>query len=301
MLATFQLRAHGGSDEAAGAPDHDHGRASGSSTPTAPAADAGATGGLAEFDAAGRLLRVASASTALDPAVRPYSLAVLPTLDRVVTTSSDMRGRVRSRTVQLWRLSDLRLLANVALPAGPRGDEQWNPGEPRVLADGRTVLVSTFSCGLYRLAGLDGARPSAAWVHSWAAPDPADRFATCALAVVAGHYWVQANGPERAVVSLDVRDAARPREVGRLTLAPDEIPHWLALEPGGARLVVTGNGALRGRVLLARLDRRSGALRLDSTFSAPGAPRPGVDLRGRGGPGPAPGQAVPHGAVFSRP
>ena len=49
--------------------------------------------------------------------IRPYSLAVVPQLDRVVTTSADMHGMKAGRSVQVWRLSDLALLHTVAAAA----------------------------------------------------------------------------------------------------------------------------------------------------------------------------------------
>jgi hypothetical protein len=256
------------------------------------------TGGLVEFDADGRVVRYADAAVpTIDSGVRPYSLAVVPALDRVVTTATDMHLRARSRAVQVWRLSDLALLQTILLPPGPRGDENSMTAEPRVLADGRTVLVNTFTCGLYQLHGLAGDTPSAEWVYS----TPWREAPYCAVPVVAGHFWLQTSGPEHAVLNVDISDPSRPREVGRLTLRPDEIPHWIALEPNGDRLVVTGYRELESRVLLATLDRRTGALRLDMTFKTPGAEQPGVDFgRERWPHGPT-GRAIPHGAVFSRP
>lgn len=48
-----------------------------------------ATGGLVEFDSAGRVVRYADAAVpAIDPTIRPYSLAVVLALDRVVTTAT---------------------------------------------------------------------------------------------------------------------------------------------------------------------------------------------------------------------
>lgn len=256
------------------------------------------TGGLVEFDSDGRVVRYANAAVpAIDSGVRPYSLAVVPALDRVVTTATDMHLQASSRAVQVWRLSDLTLLQTILLPAGPRGDENSMTAEPRVLADGRTVLVNTFTCGLYRLRGLTGNTPSAEWVYSMPWQEPP----YCAVPVVAGHFWLQTSGPEHAVLSLDISDPSRPREFSRLTLRPDEIPHWIALEPKGDRLVITGYRELESRVLLAQLNRTTGALRLDTTFKTPGAERPGVDFgRERWPHGPT-GRAIPHGAVFSRP
>lgn len=256
------------------------------------------TGGLVEFDPTGRVVRSASAAVAaIDSGIRPYSLVVLPSIDRVVTTATDMHLQTRSRAVQVWRVSDLTLLHTILLPPGPRGDENLMTAEPRLLADGRTVLVSTFTCGLYRLHGLSGATPAATWVYStpWKQPP------FCAVPAVAGRYWLQPNGPEGAVTSLDVSDPDRPREVSRLTLAPNEVPHWLALEPNGNRLVITGYRELESRVLLAHLDRATGALRLDTTFKTPGGQRPGVDFAREQWPHGPTGRAIPHGVVFSRP
>lgn len=254
------------------------------------------TGGLVEFDPDGRVLRFADAAVpAIDSGVRPYGLAVLPAVDRVVTTATDMHLQTRSTAVQVWRLSDLELLQTILLPAGPRGNENLLTAEPRTLADGRTVLVNTFTCGLYRLDGLDGDTTFAEWVHSTPFQG---RF--CAVPVVAGPFWIQTSGTEHSVLSLDVSDPGQPREVGRLTLQPDEIPHWIALEPDGERLVITGYGELGSRVLMARLDRTSGELSLDTTFTTPGAERPGVDFGREAWPHGPTGRAIPHGAVFSR-
>ena len=300
VLATYQYHLDDSATSMGVGAAHDHG---GDPVPPPssgrPPAPHGTTGGLAEFDATGHLVRIASARTTADSTVRPYSIAVLPAIDRVVTTSNDMFAAVRSRTVQIWRLSDLRLLASIALPSGRRGDEQWNPAEPRSLADGRTVLVNTSECGLYRLTALDTDRPSAQLVYT-GSYDPSLRFGLCALTVVTGHFLLEASGGERAVISLDVSDPEHPREVGRLSLGNNELPHWISLEPSGHRLVITGNGDLRGRILVARVDERTGALAMDSSFRTPGGTRPGVDL----GVLPIPGRdtvlAIPHGVVFSR-
>ncbi len=260
-----------------------------------------ATGGLVEFDADGRQVRSARATAAVDPSIRPYSLAVLPSLDRVVTTASDMHPEGRSSAVQIWRLSDLTLLQTLLLPPGRRGDEQALTAEPRVLADGRTVLVNTFTCGLYRLDGLDRPTATARWVYSTPWNGRWEGKSFCAVPEVVGRFWIQPSGTEHAVVSLDVSDPDHPREVGRLVLGDTDAPHWVALEPDGDRLVITGYGGLESRALIARLDPVTGALRLDDSFTTPGAARPGLDLGRAVWPHGATGAAIPHGAVFSRP
>jgi len=105
-------------------------------------------GGLVEFDERGHLIRSSSAmdSAAKNELIRPYSLVVVPALDRIVSTNTSMHADRDTRTVQVWRLSDLKLLRTLVLPPGPRGSEQVLPGEPHLLADEKTVLVHTFSC-----------------------------------------------------------------------------------------------------------------------------------------------------------
>jgi len=256
------------------------------------------TGGLVELDTAGRVVRYASAAAPeVDSTVRPYSLVVVPELDRVVSTATDMHLQVRSRAVQIWRLSDLKLLHTLLLPPGRRGDEQWLTAEPRVLADGRTVLVNTFTCGLYQLRGLETDAPSAEAVYS----APWEQGRNCAVPVVAGQFWLQTSGVEHAVVTLDVSNPSLPREVARLTLQPDQVPHWIALEPAGRRLVITGYRELAPWVLLADLDLATGALQLDSTFRTRGDTPAGVYFGRDQWPHGASGPAVPHGAVFARP
>lgn len=248
-----------------------------------------AAGALMALDPQGRPLRI---SPAADPHVarfiRPYSLVVVPALHRVVTTSSDMYNANASQVVQVWRLPDLRLVKTVWLPAGPRGDEGFNSAEPRLLADGRTVLVSTFHCGLYEMQGLATPEPTARLIHDFGGRN-------CAVPAVAGHYWLQPVGDQAQIVTLDVAHPDRPTEVARLSLGQRNWPHWMALEPDGRRLVVTGFFGLRNRVVMIDLGR-DGRLTVDAHFHNGAADEPGLRLAAPGG-----GDAVPHGAVFSRP
>ena len=253
-------------------------------------------GALVALDAEGRLLQAADAADPeVESFIRPYSLALVPALDRVVTTSADMHESGSSHVVQVWRLSDLSRVATVRLSPGPRGDEHVDPAEPRVLADGRTVLVSTFNCGLYRLDGLETDAPSAHLVHDFGA----GRY--CALPVVSRRYWVHTVPVANALVSLDVSDPVRPREVSRLTLGEQDRPHWIALDPSGTRVVISGGGGtLARRVLIAMLDPETGALMLDERFRDAGASAPGVTFERADWPHGGTGPAIPHGAVFSR-
>jgi hypothetical protein len=245
-------------------------------------------GGLVEMTPRGRLVRSSSAFAPTPPRpTRPYSLVAVPALDRVVSTTSDMDATNPhlAREVQVWRLSDLALLHTFALPAGPRGDEADHTAEPRLLEDGRTVVVTTFSCGLYLLNGLDGEEPSGRLVASF----PRSPGTSCAIPVVSGHHLMITVPSYPAVVSLDLSDPSTPREAGRLMLPEGWVPHWLALEPGGRRLVLTGYRSLADRVVLLTHDPATGALAFDDRFREEGATLPGVRVTG-----------VPHGAVFSR-
>lgn len=258
-----------------------------------------APGGLAELTPKGKLVRsVSDDQPGVDRSIRPYSALPVPALDRIVSTTTDMVAHNKAaNTVQIWHLSDFSLLHNIILPSGPRGDEGGFSAEPRLLADGRTVLVSTFNCGLYLLHNLGGPAPSAQLVASF--PQKPDAF--CAIPVIAGHYYLVTVPAWSAVVALDISDPAHPREVSRVTLSPDDVPHWISLEPNQRRLVITGYGALANRVLIASFDPVTGQLALDERFREPGAAVPGFRMDNKQWPHGGSAAAIPHGAVFSRP
>ena len=88
--------------------------------------------------------------------------------------------------VQIWSLNDLRLVATVPLPEVEQGPYHIAPpAEPRVLSDG-TVYVNTFSCGLYRIDGLESASPKAVFVHAFPGGTPleTDCFVPTVLKIV---------------------------------------------------------------------------------------------------------------------
>ncbi|MFN0177845.1 MAG: hypothetical protein ACKVZ0_03530 [Gemmatimonadales bacterium] len=257
-------------------------------------------GGLVELDPAGTPVRTVAAADPADPELRPYSVTAIPSIDRAVSTTTDMEAVAQGSSFQVWRLSDLKLLATVPLPRGPLGYEHRDPAEIRLLADG-TVILTTFTCAMYRLHDLatDQLRAELINVLPWTTFDTDD----CAIPVTRGRFWVQtfANAKGSALISFDFTDPSHPVEVDRLTLDKPWKPHWLSIEPEGDRIVVTsGQGATHYAVLIVRLDPASGRLALDSTFREPGSTEPGVRFdreiwpHGRAGP------AAPHGAVFSR-
>lgn len=257
-----------------------------------------APGGLVEFTPRGEVVRSASANySGVDRRIRPYSAAIVPNADRVVVTTTDMDDRDSTRALQVWRLSDLSVQSTVELPNGAHGDEGYLSAEPRVLRDGRSVLVSTFNCGLYLLRDISSAQPSARLVASF----PKKQGTSCAVPVVVGDYYLVTVPAWSAVVSLDVSDPEHPREVSRLTLGPNDVPHWIGIEPNHRRVVITGYAAMMTRALIATFDETTGKLAMDGRFRAKGSVEPGIRLEGVTWPHGGSGAAVPHGAVFSRP
>lgn len=236
-------------------------------------------GGLVELTRDGAVVRASAPQPAsVAAATRVYSGAVVEALDRIVTTTTDMDGDdPASRQVQVWRLSDLTLLHTFALPDGPRGGEGMYTAEPRVMADGKTVLVSTFACGLYVMDGLDSDAPSARLVASF----PEKERTNCAIPAIVGHHYLVTVPAYSAVVALDISDPNAPREVSRVAFDSTDVPHWLAVSPDGRRVVVTGYATMQRRVELLHFDAATGQLSRDRTIA---------DVGG-----------VPHGTVFSRP
>lgn len=254
-------------------------------------------GGIAELTPAGQLVRASSANApGTDRNLRVYSAGIVPALDRIVTTTTDMEGDYEaSRQLQVWRLSDLTLLHTISLPDGPVGSEGKLTAEPRLLSDGRTVLVSTFNCGLYLMEGLDGDAPSARLVSSF----PRKDGTYCAIPVVVGHYYLVTVPAGNAVVSLDISNPSAPREVSRVTLAPGDVPHWIAVSPDQRRVVVTGYRGMENRIMIARFDAATGQLTIDERFREEGASEAGFRMDNKTWPHGGSAKGVPHGAVFS--
>lgn len=137
----------------------------------------GKTGGLVEIDDSGQVIRSASSA---DPAftdalLMPYSLVVLPELDRVVSTNSSMHedDLFRGLTYQLWRLSDLKLLKTAYFDEGANHYGEISPEEPRLAADG-SIYVQTLACGIERITGVSSDLPKSQLVYSFPV-----RFAEC--------------------------------------------------------------------------------------------------------------------------
>ncbi|MGH6785558.1 MAG: hypothetical protein ACREBO_01910 [Novosphingobium sp.] len=256
-------------------------------------------GGIAELDERGRVVRWASsADPAADPAtLRPYSLAVVPALDRVVVALTYMpiptwhalRGSIAhdhsGNQVQVYRLSDLSLIKTIRLPASDA------PNEPRVLGDGRTVLIGSVACKLHRVIGLEGPDPDLEVIHE-------ERPRGCATPVVVGNYWVQAHAADHRVFALDVSDLRNVRTVSSVAFDERQRPHWLAAHGGRIVMVNEPGPTAERRMWMLRLDSATGLLTLDREFRDAGSERPGIAFDRSSWPHGVTGTAIPHGTVF---
>jgi hypothetical protein len=252
-------------------------------------------GGLVEFDNEGTVVRTASA---VDPSVpdvliRPYSIAVLPRIDRLVSTSSPMPFLDGPGiAVQVWTLSSLELLRTIRLSPGSRGYGHEDPQEPRVLADGKTVLVQTRSCGLHLVTGLETDRPEAQPVYTFDG-------GLCGVPLVVDHYWIEAVPAIGGVVVLDVADPRKPVKVAQLSLGKGQFTHWLAWDEAGSRVILNSGGE-DSKLFMLQFDRKSGALAVDTRFRNQGSPGPGFSLSNIDWPHGFHGTGLPHGAAFMR-
>lgn len=270
-------------------------------------------GGLVELDESGAVVRSGSAiDSAVDKdLIWPYSLAALPLADRVVSTSTPMGwtdwatlppnswptkkiDAQETAQLQVWRLSDLHLLKTISLVDDGGGKHNLLPAEPRVLADG-SVLVATFTCGLFLLTDTTTAKPSAKMVYTFPGGD--NEHTMCAVPVVIGHYWIQTVPALPGLIALDVSNPQKPVEVSRLKLdSAFMMTHWLAADRRSDRLVITGHE--QSWLLMARFDQQTGALSLDQTFREPGSKQLGINFARQDWPHGRNGPAVVHGALF---
>jgi hypothetical protein len=294
VLATFQYRSLTTPGAATAAAEMGHGAHSGASSSIERS-----TGGLVEMDERGNVIRSGSASDAAiaNKSIYPYSVLALPDIDRAISTTTDMNEENKKATaewVQFWRLSDLTLLRSIALKPGRYGDEHQHTGEPRLLADGKSIYIHTFNCGLYLLRDVESPEPVTRLVHTFEGED-------CGLPIRTGHFWLQAVPDAHAVVVLDIRDPEHPREVSRVSVGDDEWPHWIAIDPAGRRVVLNSGGYSKSnRLFVLEFDPVTGRLTMDGRFRDPGGSRDGINMDDKTWPHGFSGKVLPHGAVFSR-
>jgi hypothetical protein len=250
------------------------------------------SGGLVEIDDSGKVIRATSSA---DPAfpdalLTPYSLVVLPDLDRVVSTNSAMDDDdlFRGLTYQVWRLSDLKLLKTAYFDQGDNHYAQISPEEPRLGPDG-SIYVQTLACGIERISAVNTDEPKSQLVYSFPG-------SFCGVPTIVGHFLIQSVPVIHGVIVLDIANAAKPIEVARVKLNDTYVPHWTGWDAKTQRVVVTGT---EPRLFLLKFDPATGALSIDDAFhDADG--KPGFNLADREWPQGWKGSGKPHGVVFSR-
>ncbi|HKK94484.1 MAG TPA: hypothetical protein VJ925_13700 [Longimicrobiales bacterium] len=274
---------------------------------------AGNVGGLAKFDGDGNFVAVASAEA---PGwdgrpIRPYAVEVFPEQDRVITTSSAMLPEYSEDVIQVWRGSDLELLATVPFDHYPAANEiecsieaallegqectpdqlagHDRPFEVRRLADG-SAFLNTLTCGFYHITGLEGEEPAVHPVLNW------ENEIGCAVPTVMGDIWVMPLMFTNQVVTLDVSDPMAPVEMARMTPEVDFGPHWAQGDPVSNRVAMTGIGEAGMQVRMYVLDPATGALSLDPGFADGGI----LDMNRALWPHGEGGMAMPHAVLFGR-
>ena len=250
-------------------------------------------GGLVEIDDTGKLVR---ARSNVDPAfpnalMMPYSLAVFPKIDRVLSTNSSMHDTdIGGTTIQLWRLSDLKLLKTAYLDVGAEKYAHLNPEEIRIGPDG-AAYIQTLACGIERVTGMARDRLDSKLVHTF----PGNY---CGVPTIVGHYLIQSVEAVNGFVVLDIADGAHPREVARLTISPTFRPHWTGWDAKTGRIVATATEP-GDRTYLLTFDQKTGAIAIDTAFRGDDG-EVGFSFGKRAWPHGWTGEGKPHGAVFSR-
>jgi hypothetical protein len=251
-------------------------------------------GGLVELDQQGKYLRSVSAADPAHPGVFycPYSVVLLPEIDRALSTNSSMSVLDPTGTsYQIWRLSDLKLLKTAFFEPSPQLNGHTDPEEPRRAPDG-SVFVQTFSCGLEHVTGIATDSPKANLVYRF--PGGA-----CGVPTIVGHYLVEGIPSIHGIIALDIANPDKPVEVSRVSFPGIYMAHWTGWDAATNRLVVTPGPDGVHRVYLVRFDQTTGKLTVDDAFRDKDG-QPGLSFDNRTWPQGWTGSATPHGAVFSR-
>lgn len=255
-----------------------------------PAAQRGVHGGIVEIDEDGHAIRAASTA---DPrhasdALMAYSLLPLPDLDRVLVTNSGMRRLdPTGHTIQIFRLSDLKLLTTQALDPGAGHYGEANPEEVRRGPDG-AVYVQTTGCGVERVSELTSHHPHSRLVYQFPG-------SMCGVPSVVGRFWIQTVPILHAIIVVDLTARGGPKEVSRVVLKGLR-PHWSSYDSRTQRIAVSGD---ESRIYLLTFDPDNGTAAVDHAFNDRTG-KPGFDTGPQLWPHGWNGPAQPHGIVFSR-
>jgi hypothetical protein len=267
----------------------------------------GTVGGLVEFDAGGEYLQAGSAAAEGYETIRPYAIDLFPDADRVLSSSFSMKLERSDNVVQLWRLSDLTLLATVPVPpiqptndppcyfdelvAGEECSVDRVPGHDRTFEIRRLTddlaILNTLTCGFYAVSGVQSDALELEVIMNW--PD----MAACGVTTVVGDYYIVPVGMSDRVISVDVSDPMHPGPVDTMYVGAGFSPHWTQVDPGTNRFILTGDGPSGPMVRLYHVDANTGEITPDDAFGS-------LDLEREVWPHGATGPAAPHAALFGR-
>jgi hypothetical protein len=187
--------------------------------------------------------------------------------------------------VQVWRLSDLKLLKTVRVPEVTTDSAYRYPFELRTLADGKSVMINTYYCGFYRLTGIES-EPKIERVMVMAHP----KNIGCSVPIIDGKYMVMPIAYGHRYATIDISNPAHPREIASLATDSTFYPHWISRDPGSDRVIVTDQGDGEPMVRLGHIDAATGKMRWDNRFK--------LSFANVNWPNGTKGRVMPHGAVF---
>lgn len=267
----------------------------------------GTVGGLVEFDAEGGFVQAGSAAAEGYETIRPYAIDLFPDADRVLSSSFSMKLERSDNVVQLWRLSDLTLLATVPVPpirqandppcyfdelvAGEDCSADRVPGHDRTFEIRRLTddlaILNTLTCGFYAVSGIQADALELEVIMNW--PD----MVACGVTTVVGDHYIVPVGMSDRVISVDVSDPLHPVSMDTIYVGDGFSPHWAQVDPGTNRFILTGNGPSGPMVRLYHVDANTGEITPDDDFGS-------LDLEREVWPHGASGPAAPHAALFGR-
>ncbi len=252
-------------------------------------------GSVGEVDDDGAIVQAASAVMpgVNDTAATPYVIKLVAGRDRAVVglTEMGMPGQTVFHDVnllQLWRTDSLLPIAVIPMPGNGVDQGQLWSSSIEATASGE-MFTNTFSCGLYRITGLDGDAPAATRVFTFPGGGAG---LECGVGVTVGNYWIQAVPAAPGVVVVDLSNPAAGHEVSRLAMDSTGYPgvHWVSRNRAGTRLAITGSGSW---LVMARFDSTTGAIAFDERFGTRDSGAPGIDVKDMEG------RAVrPHGVAW---
>ena len=193
-------------------------------------------GGLVELDNDGRVVRAVSAVRLLRSRCPHSALQhcrAAGSRPHPVHQLSYALPHGPGVAVQVWTMSDLKLLRTIRLSPGSRGYGHEDTGTEGA-GGWKTVLVQTRSCGLHRITGLESDEPRSESVYTF-------EGGLCGVPLVVDHYWIEAVPAMGGVVVLDVSNPAKPVKYQRSPSGRTSLPTgWHGMRPTAGSFSIPG-------------------------------------------------------------